>query len=477
MPENNKTEEFLQKLTPCIEHGNLEACVDEAARVAREMGIEADELLKLSFNEATEKNNSSLAYVLALAAEQGLFGREKYRAYVIAGYTAQLIEKPEKAEQLYKKAIDLNPNDSSAYFLIGILLHQQKRISEAEEHYEKAIKNDFLNPITHAFYSMVLIESNKIEESRREIIVATFLARKVQDVLFNIIKASIYERYSEINFKRKKYRESSKDASKACEEYLNAAKNADVDLKDKLTLQGRVLKAKSFVRKVPVKSRYKKILYKVSNNSDISELIDNLKNAALWYGKASLCSFSENQEVCNACHTTISVFSNVLSAMSAFIKGDCASINKYEWLSSLEHAREIYAKKNLKNGIALIDTLKQLIHCVDELAEHSAIGLHIQEERLGKCYKNLIEVSEKLEGALKIISEHAVDAIRDYAKEQGMIFVGEEKPKESLWDGKLIKAVLAILTIIAAIIALLQFTHLDLKALDFIKSLLLRLGF
>jgi len=39
MPENNKTEEFLQKLAPCIEGGELEACVEEAARVGREMGI------------------------------------------------------------------------------------------------------------------------------------------------------------------------------------------------------------------------------------------------------------------------------------------------------------------------------------------------------------------------------------------------------------------------------------------------------
>jgi hypothetical protein len=38
MPEK-KRQEFLQKkLAPCIEHGDLYACVVEAARVAREMG-------------------------------------------------------------------------------------------------------------------------------------------------------------------------------------------------------------------------------------------------------------------------------------------------------------------------------------------------------------------------------------------------------------------------------------------------------
>jgi hypothetical protein len=39
MPDDNKTEEFLKKLAPCIERVELEKCVGEAARVAGEMGI------------------------------------------------------------------------------------------------------------------------------------------------------------------------------------------------------------------------------------------------------------------------------------------------------------------------------------------------------------------------------------------------------------------------------------------------------
>ncbi len=38
MSDNNLTNEFLQKLAPCIERGELEKCVEEAARVAGEMG-------------------------------------------------------------------------------------------------------------------------------------------------------------------------------------------------------------------------------------------------------------------------------------------------------------------------------------------------------------------------------------------------------------------------------------------------------
>jgi hypothetical protein len=48
MPDNNKTEEFLKKLAPCIERGDPDACVEEAARMAREMGVGAQELLTLS---------------------------------------------------------------------------------------------------------------------------------------------------------------------------------------------------------------------------------------------------------------------------------------------------------------------------------------------------------------------------------------------------------------------------------------------
>lgn len=43
MPDNNKTEEFLNKLAPCIECSDLDACVEEAARLAREMGIGSGE--------------------------------------------------------------------------------------------------------------------------------------------------------------------------------------------------------------------------------------------------------------------------------------------------------------------------------------------------------------------------------------------------------------------------------------------------
>ena len=40
--------EFLERLAPCIERGDLDACVEEAARLAKEAGIDSKALLELS---------------------------------------------------------------------------------------------------------------------------------------------------------------------------------------------------------------------------------------------------------------------------------------------------------------------------------------------------------------------------------------------------------------------------------------------
>ena len=98
MSENNKTEEFLQKLAPCIERGDLDACMEEAARVAREMGVGARELLELS-GEKGKAGGYALAYVLALAAAQGLEGEAKAVAYYNSGLAAKYLKKVEKAEE------------------------------------------------------------------------------------------------------------------------------------------------------------------------------------------------------------------------------------------------------------------------------------------------------------------------------------------------------------------------------------------
>ncbi len=469
MPENNKTNEFLQKLAPCIERGELEACVEEAARVAGEMGIGAEELWGLYANEGFEKNKNTLAYVLALAAEKGLSGEDKSRAFLGAAFAAQLIEKFEVAENYYKKALEINPKNPGAHSLFALLLHSQKRLNEAKEQYETAIKYDPNGAMAHLFYSFLLLENNKIEESRKEFEKAS---KVINDLKLSSIRAVIYQKYSDFYNDIQNYKESSKYAAMAGDEYLIYAEITNEGTKNDLIFQGNVLKAKSFVRKIPKKSWYKKIFYRFGYNNDISELIENLRNAATYYEKASLCQVDEKKEVCNACNLVMNVFFNVLNAMDGIIKNKKQILTKKAWLSSLEQTREIYITNKLNNGIALVDTLEQLINCVDELSNQKASGVSLQEYSK-KCYDRLIEVSTKLDGVLKVITYQSVDVIKDYLKKQG-IFVGEET-KISTFD-KLIKAIKwVIIAIILAIIGgmINRFFELnrDLKILNFIKSL------
>ncbi len=504
MPDNNKTDEFLQKLAPCIERGELEACVEEAARVAGEMGIGAEELLDLSSDEEME---NKLAYILALAAAQDLEGEDQAESYFNAAIAANELGMKLKEEEHYKNAIDIDPEFTDAHYNYAVLLYKQKKIidaklhykkaieldpkfidahygyayllykqgrenkNEAELHYKKAIELDPNNAKAHGAYGFLLLEYGNRRDSWKETEIASNLFKeKGRITTSHLVKAFFYLKYSIKNLNLKNYSESSKDAYNAGEELLKAAETADGSLKNNLTLQGNILKAKSFVRKIPEKSRYKPIFYR--SGSDLtSELIENLKNAAIYYEKASQCSVGERKDLCNACFYSINVFSETLSA----VKGNDTEINKNKWLSSLEQAHKIYTDKNSNNGVALVETLKQLIKCADGLVEHRKFGLKTQEKRLGKCYKNLIDVSEKLDGAFKIISDYAAEAISDYAIKKELGFIEEIKPKKSFFDNWIVKAGI-VLGIIASIIKILQFFNLDSIVLTVIKSLISRIG-
>ncbi len=164
MPENNKTEEFLQKLAPCIERGELEACVEEAARVAREMGIGAEELLYLSAEQGGSGKHD-FAYLLALAAAQGLEGEEKAGAYCNAGIAANYIGKFEESEDYYKKAIQIDSKDADVHYNYANLLEDLGRKIEAEEHYEKEIKLNPKDVDFHNNYALLLVELGKTSEA------------------------------------------------------------------------------------------------------------------------------------------------------------------------------------------------------------------------------------------------------------------------------------------------------------------------
>ncbi len=603
MPENNKTEEFLEKLAPCIERGELEGCVEEAARVARETGIGAGEVFDLSVKEL-DKGNYAFTYVLALAAAQGLEENEKAIACANAGVAARFLGKLRNSEEHYKRAIEANPKYANAYYNYAILLSELERIEEAEqqylkaieadpkyasarynyaillsemgrireaeehfkkaidadprhanakiyyanllkelnrkdeatEYYKKAIEADPKYALAHFNYATLLSEQGRMEEAEQQFLKAiesdpkyvvahhnyaillSELGRKdeAKDQYLEAIKANpnyanahgayglllteldkrndawketekasnifketgnitqsylakawFYERYSEKNFNRKKFWESGDDAGKAADEYLKAAETVDGALKDNFSQRGNILKAKSFVRKVPKKTWRRKILYWFGKNPDIPDIINNLKEAASYYEKAALCPIEERQDICNACRISITVFSETLALMEALINKRSPEMNKKEFIKKLDDARLIYKKKKMKNGVALVDTLIQLIICVDELAVHRTSGLGIQKEKCGKCYNRLTEVSENLDGALNIIAEHSIEAIREYAKKQGMGFVGKEAIAKFSFNKWLIGAIIAIFL---GIVSNRLFSwDIDLKVLNYIK--------
>jgi tetratricopeptide (TPR) repeat protein len=462
MPNDYKTNEFLQKLAPCIERGDLDACVEEAARVAREMGVGAQELFYLS-SYAGLHGIYVLAYVLALAAAHGLEGTAKAGAYYIAGLAAQSLKKVEKAEEHYKQAIAANPNDAAAHYNYAILLKELDRKTEAEEHYKQAIAANPNLAEAHGAYGLLLIESDQREKSREETKISSDLFQKaLRFTEFHLAKAWFYEEYSKKYLGQNRFSESSEDAYAAGQEYLKAADTIDDGTKEKsaFELRGNELIAKSYIRK---------------EHKNPQELINNLKIASEYYKKASVCQVGGREEVCAACRKVINIFSEVLNALDDIIKDKVPFVNKNQWKDDLEKSQIVYEQKKSEKGVKLIETLNAFIKCVDELYDYKKRKSIVQKKRLKDCYTKLIEVSANIEGGLKNITDSATDIIENYARKKGYPISDDssieksKSPLEFLNKG-FIKDLIIILTVIAAFIAILQFFQLDKQALEFIKS-------
>jgi len=199
---SEKTDEFLEKLAPCVEKGDLEACVDDASKLAEEMGIGGEELLDLS-SKFGEEGRLDFTYVLAVAASQVLGDDKQTRAYYNAGLAAQSLKHYEKseiyykkaiesdskyalahnnyaillanlgrrdeAEDQYKKAIELDPKDAQAHNNYAILLDDLGRRDEAEDQYKKAIESDPKYALAHNNYANLLREMERFSEAEREV--------------------------------------------------------------------------------------------------------------------------------------------------------------------------------------------------------------------------------------------------------------------------------------------------------------------
>lgn len=165
MSDDTKAQEFLMKLAPCIERCDFDACAEEVARMAREKGVGAGELLELS-GLACKNSRNDFTYLLALAAARGLEGEAKADAYYNAGVAAAALPKKMKnAEKCYQKAIEANPKLAIAHYNYANLLNRLGRNKEAEDHYRKAIEADPKYEQAHTNYAIILLELDRYKEA------------------------------------------------------------------------------------------------------------------------------------------------------------------------------------------------------------------------------------------------------------------------------------------------------------------------
>jgi tetratricopeptide (TPR) repeat protein len=154
--------DFLEKLASCIESRDLDACVDKAVELAKEMGISPEKMLELS-GSSGKARQFELAYVLALSAAQGL--EKKAPAYYNAAHELHDMQMYERAENLYRKAIQLDPNYAPAHFNFGNLLVDLGRKSKAEEQYKLAIQADPNFALAHHNFGVLLRDLGRMSEA------------------------------------------------------------------------------------------------------------------------------------------------------------------------------------------------------------------------------------------------------------------------------------------------------------------------
>ncbi len=74
----------------------------------------------------------------------------------------------EQAEQLFRKAIQLNPGDAAAYRGLGSLLTRIDRVEDARTQWEQAVKLDPKDPATHLGLGIIHLNSGDYDNAKRE---------------------------------------------------------------------------------------------------------------------------------------------------------------------------------------------------------------------------------------------------------------------------------------------------------------------
>ena len=207
MPDADNIEEFLEKLKPCIEKGELDACVDETTRLAQELGIDTEKLLVLS-RDVGDAGLHAFTYVIILSAAQYLENEKKSIAYSMAGLAAKNFGKLELSEKNYKKAIKLNPQNADNYYDYANLLYELEYYEQSEINYKKAIELNPKNADNYCDYANLLYELEYYEQS--EINYKKAIELNPKNTLF-------YNKYASLLIKLDNYTEAEINYKKANE--------------------------------------------------------------------------------------------------------------------------------------------------------------------------------------------------------------------------------------------------------------------
>ncbi|MBU7011755.1 MAG: tetratricopeptide repeat protein [Theionarchaea archaeon] len=168
---------------------NVEQVVEEFLKLVNEGKVEQAE--KLIVKQAKEREDELAGILLVTGAKIGDEGNysvalrcfETARKIVKSEAMKELvvqslgiahnnyaillyeINRFEEAEDHYKKALDINPEDADAHNNYAILLYEINRFEEAEDHYKKALDINPEYADAHYNYAILLEEINRFEEA------------------------------------------------------------------------------------------------------------------------------------------------------------------------------------------------------------------------------------------------------------------------------------------------------------------------
>ena len=94
-----------------------------------------------------------------------LQGDSLYRAYICYAISKSDFGKYDEAIALYKKAIEVDPEQPKAYILLGNMYSNQRKFAEAEEQYKEALKITQLDPDLYILIANTYYMNNEIERS------------------------------------------------------------------------------------------------------------------------------------------------------------------------------------------------------------------------------------------------------------------------------------------------------------------------